>query len=61
MTLTSFNQTLSQIALYEQASAHLEKQGQPVSQFLQDSLARMYLEITPFLRKFVAKELGVLG
>lgn len=61
MTITQLNQTLAQIALYEQASAHLEKRGQPVSQFLQDRLARMYLEITPFLRKFVAKELGVLG
>ena len=58
MSHTQFNQTLSQIALYEQARAHLEKQGQPVSQFLQERLARMYLEITPFLRVWVGKELN---
>ena len=60
MTLTQFNQTLASIAIYEQARAHLEKKGQPVTNFLTTRLAWMYAEITPFLRKFVSKELGVL-
>lgn len=60
MTLTQFNQTLASIAIYEQAKAHLVKKGEPVTNFLTTRLAWMYAEITPFLRKFVSKELGVL-
>mgnify|MGYP003458106631 CR=1 FL=1 len=60
MTLTTFNQTLASIAIYEQAKAHLVNKGQPVTDFLTTRLAWMYAEITPFLRKFVSKELGVL-
>lgn len=57
MTITQLNQTLSSIAIYEQAKAHLVKRGQPVTDFLTTRLAWMYAEVTPFLRKFVAKEL----
>lgn len=60
MTITQFNQTLASIALYEQARAHLQKHGNPVTDFITTRLASMYLEVTPFLKKFVAKELGVL-
>lgn len=58
MTITTFNQTLSSIALYEQARAHLVKHGQPVTEFLTTRLAWMYDEITPFLRVFVGKEIN---
>ena len=57
MTLTQFNQTLASIAIYEQASAHLVKKGEPVTNFLTTRLAWMYAEITPFLRAWVGKEL----
>lgn len=60
MTITQFNQTLASIALYEQARAHLVKHGKPVTDFITTRLAAMYLEVTPFLKKFVAKELGGL-
>lgn len=58
MTLTTFNQTLSSIALYEQAKAHLIKTNQPVTDFLTTRLASMYAEITPFLRAWVGKEIN---
>ena len=57
MTITQFNQTLSSIAIYEQARAHLVKHGQPVTEFLTTRLEWMYAEITPFLRAWVGKEL----
>lgn len=57
MTTTTFNQTLSQIALYEQARAHLVKHNQPVTNFITTRLTQMYDEITPFLRAWVGKEL----
>lgn len=60
MTITQLNQTLTQIALYEQARAHLIKHGKPVTDFITTRLDSMYLEVTPFLKKFVAKELDSL-
>jgi hypothetical protein len=57
MTLTQFNQSLSSIALYEQARAHLVKHKQPVTDFITNRLAWMYAEINPFLRAFMGKEL----
>lgn len=57
MTITQLNQTLSQIAIYEQARTHLVKHNQPVTDFLTTRLAWMYDDVTLFLREFVVNYL----
>ena len=57
MTISQLNQTISSIALYEQARAHLVKHNQPVTAHLTTRLASMYAEITPFLMAWVGNEL----
>lgn len=61
MTQQQLDQALSHIALYEQAKAHLIKQGLPVTEFIKTRLEEMYLEIANPIRKFVSKEMGAIN
>ena len=56
-TITKLDSTLDSIALYEQAKAHLIKNGHPVTDFISTRLEWMYNGVAPCLNYFISKEL----
>jgi len=59
MNRQELNSTLASVAVYEQAKAHLIKQGKPVTEFIESRLKWLYEQVTPSVIRFVKKDLVI--